>query len=193
MHLPRNPPRIEEMISDNQLNREILSDDIAKYAKDFNEKYLHWSEVRLRGTGTFNPDVVWARMKLVRSDISRTLVFGETKYCYLISDAISSMLHEFNERLSRGLFLNNVDRQKRIYYSVSSIMEESIASSQMEGAVTTTKKAKEMLRKNIHPRDRSERMILNNYRAMMFIKEHTEEPLSQQLITDIHRIVTDGH
>ena len=192
MHLPRNPPRIEEMISDNQLNREILSDDIAKYAKDFNEKYLHWSEVRLRGTGTFNPDVVWARMKLVRSDISRTLVFGETKYCYLINDAISSMLHEFNERLSRGLFLNNVDRQKRTYYSVSSIMEESIASSQMEGAVTTTKKAKEMLRKNIHPRDRSERMILNNYRAMMFIKEHTEEPLSQQLITDIHRIVTDG-
>ncbi len=53
-------------------------------------------------------------------------------------------------------------------------MEESIASSQMEGAVTTTKKAKEMLRKNIRPKDGSERMIVNNYRAMMFIKDHTD-------------------
>ena len=35
-------------------------------------------------------------------------------------------------------------------------------------------------------------MILNNYNAMRFIKEHLEEPLTPDLIKEIHRIVTDG-
>jgi len=85
-----------------------------------------------------------------------------------------------------------MDPHRRAYYSVSSLMEEAIASSQMEGAVTTTKKAKEMLRKNIRPKDRSERMIVNNYRAMLFIKDHKEQPLTPELIREIHRIVTEG-
>ena len=71
-------------------------------------------------------------------------------------------------------------------------MEESIASSQMEGAITTTKKAKEMLRKNIRPKDQSERMIVNNYKAMLFIKDHTGQRLTPELIMEIHKIVTEG-
>lgn len=146
----------------------------------------------MRDTGPFDPDTVWARMKLVRMDNSITLVFGKTHYHYLMSDRMMKMLHEFDMRASVGLFPDTIEPHRKAYYSVSSLMEESIASSQMEGAVTTTKKAKEMLRKNIRPKDKSERMIVNNYRAMLFIKEHTEQPLTPEFIRDIHRIVTEG-
>ena len=37
---------------------------------------------------------------------------------------------------------------------MSALMEEAIRSSQIEGAATTRRVAKEMLRKNITPRDR---------------------------------------
>lgn len=75
-------------------------------------------------------------------------------------------------------------------YIISSLMEEAIASSQIEGAVTTTKVAKRMLRENRKPRSRSERMILNKYRTMDRIKEVRDRPLSIELILELHKLVT---
>lgn len=190
--MPRNPPNISNILSSEDQSKAILSEDIKEYARDFNKKYLHWSEVRMRDTGSFHPDTVWARMKIVRMDNSISLVFGNTRYHYLLSDAMMKMLHEFDMRATVGLFPDTIDSHRKVYYSVSSLMEESIASSQMEGAVTTTKKAKEMLRQNIRPKDKSERMIVNNYKAMLFIKDHTEQSLTPDFIKEIHKIVTDG-
>ena len=192
MHLPRNPPRIESILSDEKRSKDMLSEGVGEYAKKFNEKYLHWSEVRMRDTGPFDPDTVWARMKLSRMDNCTDIAFGTTHYHYCVSDRLMKLLNEFDTRAVSGPFQDNIDPRRRIYYSVSSLMEESIASSQAEGAVTTTKDAKEMLRKNIRPKDTSERMILNNYRAMLFIKDRGDVLLSPELIKDIHRIVTDG-
>ncbi|WP_400146918.1 Fic family protein [Candidatus Methanarcanum hacksteinii] len=192
MHFPRNPPKIDIILSDEQKSKAVLSEEIKEFAKDFNKKYLHWSEVRTRDTGPFDPDTVWARMKLVRMDNSNTLVFGKTHYRYLISDRAVKMLHEFDMRMSVGSFPDAMDPHRKSYYSISSLMEESIASSQMEGAITTTKKAKEMLCKNARPKDKSERMIVNNYKAIRFIKDQTEQPLTLELIKSIHRIVTEG-
>ena len=192
MHLPRNPPKIRAILSDEQKAKELLSEEIKGYANDFNKKYLHWSEVRLMDTGHFDPDTVWARMKLVRMDNSIALTFGETHYLYYTSDRMMKMLHEFDIRATPGLFPDIIDSHRKIYYSISSLMEESIASSQMEGAVTTTKKAKEMLRRNIRPKDKSEKMIVNNYKAMLFIKDHTEQKLTPDFIKEIHKIVADG-
>ncbi len=73
MLLLRNPPKIRAILSDEQKAKELLSEEIKGYANDFNKKYLHWSEVRLRDTGHFDPDTVWARMKLVRMD-NRTVL-----------------------------------------------------------------------------------------------------------------------
>ena len=191
MHLPKNPPDIFAMFKDESRTEATLSEGVGEYAREFNRKYLHWSEVRMRDTGPYDPDMVWARMKLPRMD-GPVLVFGRTHYRYFVSDRILKGLHEFDLRASVGVLPDNLDSHRKVYYAVSSLMEESIASSQMEGAVTTTKKAKEMLRRNARPRDRSERMIVNNYKAMQFIKDNLERPLTPELIKDIHRIVTDG-
>ena len=75
-------------------------------------------------------------------------------------------------------------------YAVSSIMEESIASSQIEGASTTTKIAKSMLRNSTPPRNKSEQMILNNYNAMQFIRSNLDCSLSFDLIRELHAIIS---
>ena len=59
----------------------------------------------------------------------------------------------------------------RDHYIVSSLIQESITSSQLEGAATPRAEAKEMLRTGRPPRDKSERMILNNYLTMRRIRE----------------------
>jgi Fic family protein len=71
-------------------------------------------------------------------------------------------------------------------------MEEAIASSQMEGANTTRKVAKEMLRKQSTPKNKSERMIVNNYNTIKFISEIAKEDFSVDLILRIHKMIANA-
>jgi len=82
------------------------------------------------------------------------------------------------------------DDQARQHYLVNSLMEEAIRSSQLEGATTSRKVAKELLRTGREPRNRSERMILNNYHAIQFIRGQDE--LSPAVVLELQRILTDG-
>jgi len=75
---------------------------------------------------------------------------------------------------------------------VTSLIEEAITSSQLEGASTTHKVAKDMLRTGRKPRTKDERMILNNYHAMQRVGEVRHEALTPALICELHRIVTEG-
>lgn len=77
-------------------------------------------------------------------------------------------------------------------YLINSLYEEAITSSQMEGASTTRRDAKKMLREKKDPRTRSERMILNNFLALEFVREHLGSELTPEFICGVHRIVTDG-
>lgn len=76
-------------------------------------------------------------------------------------------------------------------YLINSLYEEAITSSQMEGASTTRRDAKKMLREKKDPRTRSERMILNNFLALEFVRDHLGEELTPEFICGVHRIVTD--
>lgn len=75
-------------------------------------------------------------------------------------------------------------------YLINSLIEEAITSSQLEGAATTRKVAKAMLREKRAPRDRSERMIVNNYAAMEYINEISSEELTPSLILELQRLLT---
>ncbi|MHB1298028.1 MAG: Fic family protein, partial [Gemmatimonadaceae bacterium] len=52
--------------------------------------------------------------------------------------------------------------------------------------------AKAMIQEGRTPRDRSERMILNNYRVMRFILEIKEKPLTPEIVLEVQRMLTDG-
>ncbi|MBV9489225.1 MAG: Fic family protein [Verrucomicrobia bacterium] len=80
----------------------------------------------------------------------------------------------------------------RNQYLMSSLINEAITSSQLEGAVTTREVTKEMLRTGRKPLNRSEAMILNNYLTMRRIIELKAQPLSCELVFEIHRLVTEG-
>ena len=86
----------------------------------------------------------------------------------------------------------NIDSKTKEQYLVSSLMEEAIYSSMMEGASTTRKVAKEMLRKKVAPKDKSQQMIHNNYQTIQFIIAHKNEPLTEDLLLHIHRLMTEN-
>jgi Fic family protein len=72
------------------------------------------------------------------------------------------------------------------------IIEEAIASSQLEGANTARKAAKLMIVQNREPTNSSERMIVNNHKTMIAIEEDFKnKKMSLDLLFALHRILTD--
>lgn len=162
-----------------------------------NNKYLHWDELRHRTPPKeLTYEEWWLGLKMRRMSSAKAVPLLDTEgepFSYSETDSIFESLHEID--LGAGGYIQMpsaiTNQETRDRYYVSSLIEEAITSSQLEGAATTRRVAKEMLRTNRTPRDRSERMILNNFLTMKRIGELKEESLSPDLVNEIHRIITD--
>ncbi len=159
-----------------------------------NADYPYWDKVKYHRS-EIDPRILWQALKLLRSLGRTPLHFGRYAFSYNRTDEMLSLLHTFDMHVGGSLSSSDLDllpENKRAYYLVSSAMEEAIASSQMEGASTTRRVAKEMLRKQERPRDRSQQMIRNNYQTILYLKDHAAEPFSVERLLDVHRIMTEG-
>lgn len=154
--------------------------------RSFNERYLHWEEMGYRVDDEKRNDV-WVAMKVIRMATAEPVAIGNIEINYNITPEMRMMLHDIDHR-----FIATDNGKSFVKYRISSVMEEAIASSQMEGAVTTRDAAKRMLRRGEPlPKTVSDRMILNNYRAMEFIKEIVDEKMTPSLILKMHAVITD--
>ena len=90
-------------------------------------------------------------------------------FTYAMTDGALESLHYITQHASGEIAMPEVvtaSESARRHYLVNSLIEEAIRSSQLEGASTSRVVAKEMIRSGRPPINRSERMILNNYRAL---------------------------
>ena len=110
----------------------------------------------------------------------------------MLPDPVQEALHRIDSQARGGIgapeHVTNPSTRDR--FIVSSLIEEAITSSQLEGASTTRIVAADMIRSRRSPRDRSERMILNNYRAMAAIRRMKDEPLSLDSLLRLHAMLT---
>ena len=160
-------------------------------------KYLHWDELRHRTPpdGLSHEDW-WLGVAFAREQLHKELpLFDKSgrRLRYATPDLILRALHEIDQQASGRIQLAEevTSPGARERYIVNSLIAESITSSQLEGASTTADVARTMLRSGRRPTDRSEQMILNNYRAMTFVRGARDEALSPNLVFELHRIVTD--
>ena len=157
------------------------------------DSYAYWSEVKYKQIeGIPDPETIWSLLKSIRTAKSID-VFPKYHLHFSLTNRMMKLCHIFDMNFGGSWGSESIlpkDNSQR--FLVSSIIEEAISSSQMEGASTTRKVAKEMLRKNITPRDKSERMIYNNYRTIQYLSSHIHEPLSTELILRIHSLITNG-
>lgn len=102
------------------------------------------------------------------------------------------LLHEFDIAFSGTLMpFDTLSQKDSQYFLLSSAMEEAIASGQMEGASTTRRVAKDMLRKRAKPRNKDQQMIVNNYNTIRFLAEHKDRPLDTAFLLEIHRSISE--
>lgn len=160
-------------------------------------RYIHWDDLRhLTVPEGFTHRDWWLAIKLTRQ-LTHQLPLSEGRgavFSYSIPDNLQKLLHEIDRDASGRIEVPELvtSTQNRDRYLVSSLIEESITSSQLEGAATTHKVAKQMLRQGRRPRNRGEQMIFNNYAGMRFIRENRTQPMTPELVLQLQSIMTDA-
>ena len=166
----------------------------AEFVKDvaeYNRRYLFWDELKYRVPNADQRKMTWSVMKFYRS-MKQTIPYSPLTLTYSIIPEIVKSLHTIDSYLTGNIRIHNKTIRLEQSYIINSFMEEAIASSILEGAATTRKAAKEMLRKGRKPKNSSEQMVINNYEAMNYILLHKDDPLTPDHILEIHRLVTKG-
>lgn len=184
-----NLQRINEIII-----RLINDQSFANLVNTVNEKYYYWDKIKyLPMPENMTPEDIWTIAKIRRTSTAFKLQFADYKFTWFSNAWIQHKLHLFDLNIGGNLESRSlIPKDDKNRYLISSIMEEAIASSQIEGAVTTRKQAKEMLRKNKAPKNKSEQMIVNNYLTIQKIIEIKHEHLTKSKLFDIHRLVTNN-
>ncbi|MEA2035760.1 MAG: Fic family protein [Euryarchaeota archaeon] len=190
--LPERPPDIWDEKTLMNIGEMQKDPDLIRQVTEYNSRYLYWDELKYRIPDPEKRAAVWVIMKTLRMMRYEPPPYSSLNLRYSTTPEISKNLHLFDQYLSGNIKIHNKNIRLDQSYIINSLMEEAIASSILEGAATTRKVAKEMLRKGKKARNKSEKMVINNYRAMQHILKHNDEPLTPYLILDIHRIVTEN-
>lgn len=195
MKIPVRPPAVDLSVFDGGVN--ALMSAFAQ-VDPLTDPYRSWEEMRWRRPpGDLTREQWWQVTSMSRRGASRELPLRQidgTAFRYTLTDEALRLIEKIRSRAGGAIAMDEpvVDEASRDRYLVNSLIEESITSSQLEGATTTGRVAREMLRTGRSPRDRSELMIWNNYQAMEFVREHREETITPELVVELHALVTAG-
>lgn len=168
------------------------NDKVQEVVNKVNETFEYWDTIKYkRCPEGCTPQQLWTYVKAARVK-SMMSVWGKYGISLTLTNQMQRMCHEIDMNWGRSWGTDSIigDENKE-QYLVGSLMEEAIYSSQMEGAATTRKVAKEMLRKKMTPKDKSQQMISNNYQTIQFIVSHKDVPLTPELLLQIHQLMTE--
>lgn len=194
MHVPLRAPQLRDLLSEINVSR--VPELITRAAED--RDYLHWDTlIHLAPPEGRTSREWWFSIKFARLTARRLVPLMDTQgepFHFSTPDSILRALHQLDQQLAGRIDLpaTIVAGAGRDRYVTSSLMEEAITSSQLEGAVTSRRVAKDLLRTGRPPRDKSERMIANNFAAMQRVRALQRTAMTPRLVCELHRLVTLG-
>ena len=201
MKIPQTPPTHLELVQkhlqagETKAFMKVMEADVKACVDG---RYRHFEKLkRLKPPEGLTLEEWWFGIKLARQKLMKPIPLRDVKgnpFWYAVPDEALEMAHHITQNASGNISIREevVNPDTRERYIVNSLIEEAITSSQLEGAATTTPVAKEMIRSGRKPRDTSERMILNNYRAIREIRDVVGTRLTPALVLSIHGIMTEG-
>lgn len=197
MKTPMPPPPLPTLMEEVKEDMPRLIRILDGVATTDDDEYLCWDKLRYKEPPEgLTHEEWWMGLKFKRRTSLRQLpleMIGSRPFAYALPDKVLRELDYVSQRASGQIALPEevVSKTSRDRYVIQSLIEEAISSSQLEGASTTRREAKRMIAYGEAPKDRSQQMILNNYRAMQRIREISHLPFTPERLCEVHRIVTE--
>lgn len=160
------------------------------------QKYYYWDKIRSQPLPPhLNKQEIWALIRFRRymhCQVSPILDSKGNPFTFGLTEFIQKSLHIIDQSSSGNIVFcdQGFDKKASIKFEISSLMEEAITSSQIEGAVSTIKDAKKMLLEKRQPKNHSEQMIYNNFSTMQSLKEYCKKDLNVVTLLELHKLIT---
>lgn len=194
-------PNLERVNKGKIFNKlESLGDQFTQFLNIINEpRYLYWDEMKYKQIPEgLNAEEAWfliRQFRTIASQLSPIKTERGNYFKWMRLPYVDEFLHKIDISSGGQIFttmdiLSESNKQKFISRG---ILEEAIASSQLEGAHTTRQAAKKMIAEKRAPRNKDEQMILNNYNTIVKIDEdYKNQPLSETTFFELHRMLTQN-
>lgn len=194
MRIPQAPPSTDTLLA--ALRSERMTELLPHVTPLTAGKYLHWDKLRhYEAPAGLTHEEWWAAISLSRRAAFQPLPLldkhGEP-FVFSTPTPVVIDLHHIDRDAAGQIRAADTPLQTDSQrFLISSLMEEAITSSQLEGAATTRKIAAAMLRSGRKPRDLGEKMIFNNYRAMEHLRSLRDDKLTPQRVLELHRMLAE--
>lgn len=175
----------------------VIEKDIGPLMQSTSQPYyIYWDKFKFKKiTEQYTHEELWAAVKMARRIQSKRSVIKAEKGEYFTRfnlPTLDEFFHEVDLNTGGNLFapVKDMDEKNKFRFISRGIVEEAIASSQLEGANTTRQIAKQFLREGRKPRNEAEHMILNNYNAMAAIEqEYKKRELDLNMLFELHSTI----
>lgn len=168
-------------------------DALRKFISSLNNSYVHWDKFKdmpLPVEGSRQD--IWEQVTSEREQgFTRKLSIGDTGIKWWISNSMEAQLHSLDIGLAGGRGMEALQESKHIHrHKTNALVDESIASALLAGAVVSKKTAKEMLLKKRSPQNTDEQICINIYRSLQLASSKKEAPLTDTLLLQLHQALT---
>lgn len=192
MRKPATPPDGTATLAGLELSELVRATEAARAIPD----YPSWDKLRRRpAVPGLTHEQLWMGVRFSRGYEPLALT-DRLGVPFLVSQPplVQQLLHEVSIRTAGMLTASvpNLPEAQVDRFLMSSIREEAVSSSLLEGAVTTRRVAHDMLRAARPPRTKGERMVANNFAAMQWIREHRDDDITEAAVLKLHAILTEG-
>lgn len=158
-------------------------------------RYLPFDELYRRFPKALDTQLAWSVVRDARqSQLIKLAPFNQSlpSFDYFVSPAIQKTNIKVEQHTSLASLewmaqqLGEGESFKHVLENL--VKDEAISSSQLEGAATTTRVARDFLLNERKPESLSEKMILGNFSLMQAAWAEKDKPLSLALIRQLHHI-----
>jgi Fic family protein len=181
--------------------------ELQEFLRRANAEYWPWEVFKYKKPSKPSPpiDYLWHYLKLFTRQKTKTFPqlkdSQQKQFGYVLTDKLQEWLHILDCTLASSILaqkpfaldskLKQEQEEWKAKSIINSLIEEATTSAQIEGAATSRRRAAELIKSGKKPRNKDERMILNNYQTMKKIKaEFVQRPLSLELIQEIQTSLT---
>lgn len=194
----KNPPKVSEnpFIEIAKAQSELLPTYMDLHSPvDKKGRYLPFDELYRRFPKALDTQLAWSVVRDARqSQITKLAPFNQSlaSFDYFSSPTIQKANIQVEQHTSLASLewmaqqLGEGEGFKHVLENL--VKDEAISSSQLEGAATTTRVARDFLLSERKPESLSEKMILGNFRLMQAVWSEKDQPLSLALIKQLHHI-----
>ncbi|MHC1724368.1 MAG: Fic family protein [Aminipila sp.] len=162
--------------------------------KKFNEQYFTKKEIQYRLNSNLNINEFWKEITAIRKNTAKPIPLKDQKdenFWFNITEEMSEYIAIIDKSAMNDLF-KAVPEDLEVSVIADALIDEAFNSSVIEGAFSTKRRTKEMIENHLEPSNKSEIMIMNNYHALVYIMDHIDQPLNEDIILSVYRILTRG-